>query len=126
MAGCKVARLCRLVTMPEWQGAGVGMKFLEYVAQLWLDGQNRYNRKMTGIIHTSHPGLVAALRRSPKWVLVSQQMGGANRGKSLASMHRSQLKAHGRYNTGSGYGGHVRAVVGFRYVGDRAKKAATV
>lgn len=43
--GLKVARITRLVVMPEWQGAGVGMKFLEYVAQRWLDGKNRYEKK---------------------------------------------------------------------------------
>jgi ABC-type ATPase with predicted acetyltransferase domain len=74
--GLKVARITRLVVMPEWQGAGVGIKFLEHVAQRWLDGRNRYGKKMTGIIHTSHPGLLAALSRGKRWVLASQQMGG--------------------------------------------------
>lgn len=122
MAGLHTARLCRLVTMPEWQGAGVGMKFLEHVAQMWLDGQNRYSKKMTGIIHTSHPGLIAALRRSPRWVLTSQQMGGQDRTKSQASLYKA--KAKGLVRAVGGYGGHIRAVVGFRYVGDRAAKAA--
>src|SRR5579859_6919525 len=122
LAGMHTARLCRLVTMPEWQGAGVGMKFLECVAQLWLDGQNRYGKRMTGIIHTSHPGLIAALRRSARWVLVSQQMGGSNKGRSIETMSRWQVKA-GKGAHSGGYGGHIRAVCGFRYVGDR--KAAT-
>lgn len=117
MAGLKTARICRLVTMPEYQGAGVGMKFLEHVAQLWLDGKNRYGKPMTGIIHTSHPGLIAALQRSKKWVLVSQQMGGVNKNKSRQTMKVSHKMAF----SGSGYGGHIRAVVGFRYVGDRDK-----
>jgi hypothetical protein len=100
--------------MPEWQGAGVGIKFLEYVAQRWLDGRNRYGKRMTGIIHTSHPGLLAALLRGKRWVLASQQMGGVNKGKSASSMRKS-----GKTLAGSGYGGHLRAVSGFRYVGDR-------
>jgi ABC-type ATPase involved in cell division/GNAT superfamily N-acetyltransferase len=121
LAGMKTARFCRLVVMPEWQGAGVGMKFLEYVAGLWLRGENRYGIKMTGIIHTSHPGLVAALRRSPKWVLVSQQMGGGDKVKSRASLARAAAK--GKASGGSGYGGHVRAVCGFRYVGDPSERS---
>ena len=124
LAGLKAARLCRLVTMPEWQGAGVGMRFLEHVAQMWLDGQNRYGKRMTGIIHTSHPGLVAALRRSPRWVLVSQQMGGVDKARSAATMEASIRRKSGKSQATSGYGGHVRAVVGFRYVGDRSAKAA--
>ncbi len=101
-AGLKAARLCRLVVMPEWQGAGVGMAFLETVAQMWLAGENPYSKPMTGLLHTSHPGLIAAFRRSPKWVLVSQQMGGVDGEKSRAA---------GRY------GRHDRAVAAFRYIG---------
>jgi len=128
-SGLKSARLTRLVVMPEWQGAGVGMKFLEFVAQRWLDGENRYHKKMTGIIHTSHPGLIFALNRSKKWVTVSQQMGGQNRAKSMASIQKAMRggsagKFGGRDKSkrgGStgGYGGHLRAVAAFRFVGDR-------
>jgi energy-coupling factor transporter ATP-binding protein EcfA2 len=118
MSGLKAARLCRLVVMPEWQGAGVGMRFLETVAQMWLDGENPYSKRMTGIIHTSHPGLIAALRRSPRWVTVSQQLGGANKKKSKESMVKSLMRGKSRF-AGTGYGGHDRAVAAFRYVGQR-------
>lgn len=40
------ARACRLVVMPEWQGAGVGLKFLNAVCQMWLEGNNRYGIKV--------------------------------------------------------------------------------
>lgn len=127
MPGAKVARFCRLVVMPEYQGAGVGMKFLEYIGQLWLDGNNRYNKPMTGILHTSHPGLIAAFKRSPKWVLVSQQMGGGNKNKNFLSKMQSEQRRGLKKSelTGkSGYGGHIRAVVGFRYVGNREAHVA--
>lgn len=119
--GLKSARYTRLVVMPEWQGAGVGMKFLEYVAQRWLSGENRYSKKMTGIIHTSHPGLLFALNRSKRWVAVSQQMGGGDKKKSRDSINSA--RNNGRFKrkkgTTSGYGGHLRATAGFRYVGGR-------
>jgi GNAT superfamily N-acetyltransferase len=133
LAGLKQARLTRLVVMPEWQGAGVGMKFLEYVAQHWLDGLNRYGKKMPGIIHTSHPGLIFALQRSPKWRLTSQQMGGVNKAKMRANYNESgrKAKAKGKTKTAAGsdfkftgctgYGGHLRAVAGFKYVGEAGK-----
>lgn len=123
-AGLRTARICRLVTMPEYQGAGVGMKFLEHIAQLWLDGKNRYSIPMTGIIHTSHPGLIAALNRSKRWVLVSQQMGGVNKNKSRETMNKSMRRSSGKALAAAGYGGHIRAVVGFRYVGDRQAVSA--
>lgn len=100
------ARACRLVTMPEWQGAGVGMRFLNWVCQLQLDGGEGARlpgRKMTTIFHTSHPGLCAALRRDKKWRQVSASLYGGNKAKSRATL--------------CGYGGHFRAVQGFRYYG---------
>ena len=114
-AGLKVARLVRLVVMPQWQGAGIGMKFLEYAARRWIEGRNRHRKKMTSIINTGHPGLLAALSRSSRWVLVSQQMGGVNKRKSAQSIAKSSKSIL----TNTGYGGHLRAICGFRYVGDR-------
>ncbi|MBK9341002.1 MAG: hypothetical protein IPN04_10650 [Rhodoferax sp.] len=40
-AGMVEARACRLVVMPEWQGAGVGLRFLDAVCERWRLGQNR-------------------------------------------------------------------------------------
>jgi GNAT superfamily N-acetyltransferase len=109
------ARACRLVVMPEWQGAGVGMRFLNHVCQIQLDGQGRIKgRRMTSLFHTSHPQLCAALRRDPKWVQVSAVLHGANKAKSSASLRRTS-----KGGIGSGFGGHFRAVQGFRYVGVR-------
>jgi ABC-type ATPase involved in cell division/GNAT superfamily N-acetyltransferase len=117
-SGLKYARLTRLVVMPEWQGAGVGMKFLEYVARRWFNGENRYGKRMTTIIHTSHPGLVAALNRGKRWVLTSQQMGGGDKQGFMKRVAAAAAK-NGKASIGGGLGGHLRAVSGFRFVGDR-------
>lgn len=96
----KGIRLSRLVVMPEWQGAGVGMRFLEYVAERYLGGQSRFGRPMSPVIHTSHPGLIAALARRPTWRATSRNIGAGMR------------------STGPWWiKGHLRAVAGFRYVG---------
>lgn len=119
------ARACRLVVMPEWQGAGVGTRFLDYVSELQMIGEGRLKgRRMTTIFHTSHPGLCAALRRSKKWVQVSAALHGSNRKKSGRSLAGSRLKKGDPGGVGSGgaaYGGHFRAVQGFRYVGVKDK-----
>lgn len=107
--GLREARACRLVIMPEWQGAGVGLRFLNAVCGMWRRGQNRYGKPMPVLFHTSHPSLAAALRRHPLWAQVSCSLYGAHRGRSRASMVRSGNK------TATGYGGHFRAVQGFRY-----------
>lgn len=110
------ARACRLVVKPEWQGAGVGVRFLNRVCALQRGGgpgAHSRGRKLTTLFHTSHPGLVAALRRDPNWRQVSGGTHGGNKQKSIASLKRSG--GVGRASTG--YGGHFRAVQGFRYVG---------
>lgn len=111
------ARACRLVVMPEWQGAGVGLRFLNAVCQLQLEGQGRLpGRRVTTIFHTSHPGLCAALRRDRKWRQVSAVLHGGNKRKSAATIARAG-------GATAGYGGHFRAVQGFRYLGHRREAA---
>lgn len=109
----------RLVTMPEWQGAGVGSKFLNFMGQYCLDGNARCNKKLPMYFHTSHPQLCGYLRRSKKWVQVSAEMYGTNKIRNI----KSKLKSSVDCGKGAGYGGHFRAVQGFKYIGD-AKGAA--
>ena len=112
------ARASRLVVLPEWQGAGVGMKFLNHVAQLQYDGLGVLpGRRMTTQFQTSHPQLCAAMRRSKAWRQVSQMTHGANKGQSARSLRSSQARK-GAPGGGSGYGGRLRAVQGFRFYGD--------
>lgn len=102
-------RACRMVVMPEWQGAGVGMRFLNEVCRLQFTAANKFHERTRAVyFHTSHPGLCAALRRDRRWVQVSQMMGGVHKGRSAASMAKSAVCA------GVGFGGHHRAVQGFK------------
>ena len=117
--GFMEARACRLVVMPEWQGAGIGLRFLQAVCERWRTGGNRYGLKGPTLFHTSHPGLCAALRRDPKWTQVSGNLVGDNRAKSKATLAKSAAKGCMAF-TGAGYGGHFRAVQGFRYLGEDA------
>lgn len=106
-----VPRACRLVIMPEWQGAGVGMRFLNFVCQRYLDGKGHLPQAGQALFHTSHPGLCAALRRDAKWMQVSAKLHGTNKRKSAVTIERS------RATTNFGYGGHFRAVQGFKFIG---------
>ena len=109
-------RATRLVTMPEWQGAGVGWKFLNWVAQYHLDGNGRGGRKYVTYFHTSHPQLCGALRHSKQWVQTSAVLYGANK----TAMQKRTKALRDRRGTGiaCGFGGHFRAVQGFKYVGN--------
>lgn len=114
--GLREARACRLVIMPEWQGAGLGLRFLNEVAALWRRGVNRYGRPMPMLFHTSHPGLCAALRRDPLWAQVSASLHAEPRERSLRTLAASRARSRGAWASGGAYGGHFRAVQGFRYV----------
>ena len=111
------ARACRLVVMPEWQGAGVGTRFLDTVCQIQLDGAD--GSVMPGLplstaFHTSHPGLCQALRRRKGWSQISARLYGQHKGRCKATLERSGN------SRGTGYGGHFRAIQGFRYHGKGA------
>ena len=100
----------RLVVMPEWQGAGVGTKFLEYVCEYHKIGLGRCHRKLPTFFHTSHPQLIGYLNHSKKWVLKSQQLHG----------NKSRIKKKGKNK--KLMGGHFRAVQGFKYIGNGKRK----
>jgi len=113
-------RATRLVVMPEWQGAGVGTKFLEWVCEYHKDGHGRRGKKYPTLFHTSHPQLISYLQKSNKWILKSQQLFGGDKRKSSRSIARAHAKSgSGTRITASGYGGHFRAVQGFKYIGNK-------
>lgn len=112
--GLVEARACRLVIMPEWQGIGVGLRFLNAVCDRWAAGQNRYGLRLPTLFHTSHPGLAAALRRAGGWTQVSGALYGGEKARSIKTLKRARGETSA--NGGSGFGGHFRAVQGFRYL----------
>lgn len=115
------ARASRLVVMPEWQGAGVGIRFLNHICELQMIGLGRLQgRNVTTLFQTSHPGLCASLRRDKRWVQISAHICGTNRSKasSATSLVKSQMRSGSNERINAGYGGHFRAVQGFRYYGE--------
>jgi len=102
--------------MPEWQGAGVGIRFLNGICEMYMRGENKWGKPLTTVFHTSHPGLVSALRRDPRWRQVSAALYGANKVRSHQSLTRSGSLKRNRGGSG-GFGGHFRAIQGFRFHG---------
>lgn len=120
MFTAKAYRATRLVVMPEWQGAGVGTKFLEFLGEYHKQGNGRKFMKFPMFFHTSHPQLIGYLNYSKKWVLKSQVTNGGSKVKSQRSIRKSR-KEKGKKGPSAGYGGHFRAVQGFKYIGDGRK-----
>ena len=116
--GLVEARAARFVVLPEWQGLGIGRRMLDALCQLWMQGQNRYNKPMPTMLNTSHPGLTKALRRDPKWTQISARLYGDNSAKSRKTLAKAALKFSSGTDVGS-FGGHFRGIQGFRYLGDQ-------
>ena len=88
-------RVSRVVVFPDYQGVGIGGKFLNAVAGLETKGGNRFG------CTTSHPAMIGHLRRSVEWRCTRvQKMGSSKTGM-----------AAGRYKASTG-----RAVVAFEYI----------
>jgi ABC-type thiamine transport system ATPase subunit len=92
--GCRC--ISRVVTLPDYQGVGIGGKVLDAVADLESQSHKRIG------ITTSHPAMIRHLARSPCWRAVAFHPVGACRNQAPAFARRS--------------GSAGRAVAGFRYV----------
>lgn len=90
-------RVSRVVTLPDFQGLGLGMQMVEAVGDLHRQAGERLN--MTA----SHPAVIAHCRRSTSWRTVKVRRGGPD--SSGLSRYR-------------GAGG--RAMVSFEYLGRAA------
>ncbi len=91
-------RLSRLVTLPDYQGIGIGMAVAEAVADLHLQEGHRLN------VTASHPALLAHCRRSPRWRAVQVRKTGSQMGTNFVKNYRSSAG---------------RAVVSFEYLGHK-------
>lgn len=89
-------RISRIVTLPDYQGVGIGMRVVEAVADLHRAEGSRVN------VTASHPALIAHCRRSPHWRAVNVMKTGSHRSERFVPGYR---------------GSAGRAVVSFEYFG---------
>ena len=66
-------RISRIVTLPDFQGVGMGMRVAEEVSAIEVAEGYRVN------VTASHPALIAHCQRSEKWRTVRSQKAGARR-----------------------------------------------
>jgi hypothetical protein len=91
-------RFTRIVTLPDYQGIGIGMRSVAAVASLHRAEGLRIN------VTSSHPALIRHCRHSPLWKTVNVRKAGSSRRQS--AKFRNYRSATGR------------AVVSFEYVGE--------
>jgi GNAT superfamily N-acetyltransferase len=118
-------RACRMVVMPEWQGAGVGTRFLNWIMENEVTGHGQFGDRVRA--GTSTPATRACAPRSAATRSGSRSAPSCTAGskrKSFQSIKGShdRLQRKGRKviipSPTAGYGGHFRAVQGFRYRGE--------
>jgi len=91
-------RISRIVTLPDYQGIGVGMAVTEAVAELQFEQGYRVN------LTASHPAVLAHCGRSRRWRTISVKKTGS--------------RGSGKYRGSAG-----RAVVSFEFTGSRKDDA---
>ena len=79
----KTKRITRLVTLPEFQGLGIGTRLLEKVAEMEGAKGNRVT------ITASHPAIVAHCSGSAKWRFVGAKKMGSTRQEFRGRVIRS-------------------------------------
>ncbi|QEG37835.1 GNAT family N-acetyltransferase [Bythopirellula goksoeyrii] len=91
-------RFTRIVTLPDFQGMGIGMRVVAAVAQLHRQAGLRIN------VTSSHPALIRHCKHSPQWRTVSVRKAGSRTRQS------TRFKD---YRSATG-----RAVVSFEFIGN--------
>lgn len=80
-----IKKVHRLVVLPDYQGAGIGIKFLEIVGEIYKKNGWRYT------IVTSSPSLVFALKKSNRWACSSfGRKSTQSKGSTVGNMKISQ------------------------------------
>ncbi len=89
-------RISRIVTLPDYQGIGIGTAVAENVAEMHRAEGKRLN------LTASHPAVIAHCRRSPRWRAVNVKKTGSSPATRLVANYR---------------GSAGRAVVSFEFLG---------
>lgn len=90
-------RISRIVTLPDFQGIGIGGRVIDEIAAMY--GENGERMNITG----SHPSMIGHCKKSPKWRTASVMRNGSGTDTRLANAYK---------------GSAGRAVVSFEYKGD--------
>ena len=82
-------RISRLVTLPDYQGIGLGMRVAEAVAEIHVEEGLRFN------VTASHPALIAHCRKSSKWRTVNVLKTGSKQsgGRAVVSFEYDPAKS---------------------------------
>lgn len=87
-----VRRVHRFVVLPDYQGIGIGMKFIDKVAQMIRERGERLN------LTTTTPALKHALIKDPRWSLARYGRAELNRKSAKEAKYVSGIAASSSMN----------------------------
>lgn len=79
-------RCSRIVILPDYQGIGTGTRFLQAVAQHYVENGYEFS------IVTSAKNMIAALRRSPHWTMIRYSGNRPSNSKNAIDYQRKTLR----------------------------------
>lgn len=84
----KIKRVSRLVILPDYQGIGLGYRFLEIIAKQYTE------RGFDFTIVTSAKNLICKLARSPQWKMYSMSAHAPSKNKKAIDYKRDSLRSN--------------------------------
>jgi GNAT superfamily N-acetyltransferase len=83
----KIKRVCRLVVLPDYQGIGIGVQFLNIIARRYTAQGFDFS------IITSAKNLIQALRKRDEWVLTRYGAASCSSNKSAIDYKRASMRS---------------------------------
>lgn len=83
----KIKRVCRLVVLPDYQGIGIGVRFLNIVAQIYIKQGFDFS------IITSAKNLIQALRKRDDWVMIRYAASSCSSNKNAIDYKRPSMRS---------------------------------
>lgn len=84
----KIKRCTRLVILPDYQGIGLGTKFLEYIAEIY------HNKGFDFSIVTSAKNLISSLKKSNKWIFIRYGINKCSSKKNSIDYKRKSMRSN--------------------------------
>lgn len=83
----RLKRCSRLVILPDYQGIGLGTRFLDAIAEYYKQQGFDFS------IVTSAKNMIHALRKSDKWVMTRYSVNNCASNKSAIDNHRKSMRS---------------------------------
>ena len=82
----RIKRVTRLVVHPDYQGIGIGTKFLNAIAKMYSEKGYDFS------IVTSAKNLICALQRDSRWIMIRYGVNGCSSKKNAIDYNRKTIR----------------------------------